>query len=155
MVIHASSFLMILQNGQKQLKPFLSGIECDLKRLKHLKHLMERCTVGRNNAKSLWRECGKRSMVRDAAEKLIKLWTWKIFTERHRLLRGNSQLGLVCGFDICLCFLKNLISYPGMLTIWRKISEIPDGIPTENWGVRFEVVLSFRLVRTKWNVAYH
>ena len=28
-------------------------------------------------------------------------------------------------------------------------------IPTENWGVRFEVVRSFRLVRTKRNVAYH
>ena len=28
-------------------------------------------------------------------------------------------------------------------------------IPTENWGVRFEVVLSFQLVRTKRNVAYH
>ena len=28
-------------------------------------------------------------------------------------------------------------------------------IPTENWGVRFEVVLSFQLVRTKQNVAYH
>ena len=28
-------------------------------------------------------------------------------------------------------------------------------IPTENWRVRFEVVRSFRLVRTKWNVAYH
>ena len=38
-----------------------------------------------------------------------------------------------------------------MLTIWQKISEIP----TENWGVRFEVIRSFRLVRTKRNVAYH
>ena len=28
-------------------------------------------------------------------------------------------------------------------------------IPTENWGVRFEVVRSFRLVRTKRNFAYH
>ena len=28
-------------------------------------------------------------------------------------------------------------------------------IPTENRGVRFEVVRSFRLVRTKRNVAYH
>ena len=29
------------------------------------------------------------------------------------------------------------------------------GIPTENRAVRFEVVRSFRFVRTKWNVAYH
>ena len=28
-------------------------------------------------------------------------------------------------------------------------------IPTENWGVRFEVVRSFRFVQTKRNVVYH
>ena len=53
-----------------------------------------------------------------------------------------------------------------VLSIWQKLSEIRDAgegkwlghfseIPTENWGVRFEVVRSFLLVRTKRNVAYH
>ena len=34
---------------------------------------MDKCTVGRNNAKSLWRECGKWSMVRVVAEVYFKL----------------------------------------------------------------------------------
>ena len=33
---------------------------------------MERCTVGRNNGKPLWRVCGKWSMIRVVAVKLIK-----------------------------------------------------------------------------------
>ena len=51
----------------------MSDIECALKRLKHSKRLMESCTVGRNNAKSLCGECGKRSRVSGVAVKLIKL----------------------------------------------------------------------------------
>ena len=51
----------------------MSDIECALKRLKHSKRLMESCTVGRNNAKKLCGECGKRSRVGGVAVKLIKL----------------------------------------------------------------------------------
>ena len=73
MVIHASCVQMIPQSGRKQLKVFDVGIKSGLKRFKHYKnHVMERCTVGRNNAKPLWRVCGKWSMIRVVAEKLIK-----------------------------------------------------------------------------------
>ena len=69
-----------------------------------------------------------------------------IFTSFRNLTteqRYNKQFGKN--------FTKETKRRTWVLTICQKISEIP----TEHKGVRFEVVCSFRLVRTKRNVAYH
>ena len=47
---------------------------------------MEKCTVGRNNAKPLWRECGKWSMVRVVALKLMHKTMNMIYTILYMLV---------------------------------------------------------------------